>query len=295
MRKGYDPQLILDEHGDIVALATGSDACAEHETGSAAMQQALCSAAAVDGNEMERRLVQGLRKGQDVCFADVLQRKRLDRNLDQLHFVKGVDRERGEAAAVMSFSARGAALVGLGDFELRIFERTQAIAGAWDEAGFAFKVIGERLVAALERFVQAARQGDVVFAGTFLADQPDKRLSGVVLARVSKLRAQDLEQADKAQRQWKDSLRLKAASRLDELQELVRHARAGSNVRLPGYLWPVWSGAPGSQVLYALNPNHDVKASYWGPYDFEQLERWVRADSKFELVPVSRRPAEKVA
>lgn len=42
MRKGYEPCLAFDHNDRLVAIATGSDACAEHECGSKPLREALC-------------------------------------------------------------------------------------------------------------------------------------------------------------------------------------------------------------------------------------------------------------
>ena len=41
MRRGNQPRVVLNEGGAIMAICTGSDACAEHEQGSATLMSAL--------------------------------------------------------------------------------------------------------------------------------------------------------------------------------------------------------------------------------------------------------------
>lgn len=83
----------------------------------------------------------------------------------------------------------------------------------------------------------------------------------------------------------------KSRSRVDELNATAypRQGTREPHLQDPGFMWPVWKdGVVGGDVLYALNPASGVRASYWGPYSFEQLRERIVGKVMFELVPVPR-------
>lgn len=287
MRKGNDPQVLMDGD-DIVAIATGADFTAEHEQGTQALQSALCGGEASKPGFLARvlgaphtlstdsELIAALRAGKTVKYPELLTRKALNKDLERLEF----KRSTGDTPeAVLGLCRYGA--VRLDDSELGIRNKERPWAGAWDDASFAFKVAGEPWVSRLERFYQALQAGDGVFAGTFLDKQnTGVRLSGVTIALRSRLTPSQLSAVAAAQAEWEASLRLKARSRVAELQK---------KGKLPGVVWPVWKNRQvDTEVLYALNPAYGVSAPYYGPYTFEQLSDWIAADKKPALVPVSQ-------
>lgn len=312
MRKGYNPELVLDKKGNIFAIATGSDACAEHECGSAAMQRWLCSGFAGKDSNMEQKLIEQLRQAdkepgrmakllrlspKPVAFPALLSQKVIDSNLQHIHFVEGEDKHLKQPAAVLWASDRQST-PDLNYRELSIWKAENEIAGAWDEDGFAFKVVGDKLIKKLKAFADKLKAGQGCFAGLFLADSGNRRLSGVIVALHTELRPEHKAALAKAQADYESNMLLKSRSRVDELHA-VAHPRQGArepHLKTPGYMWPVWKdGVVGGEVLYALNPSYAVKAQYWGPYSFEQLREWIVAKDKFELVPVSRTEAQTAA
>jgi Fe-S-cluster formation regulator IscX/YfhJ len=304
MRKGYNPELVLDKKGNIFAIATGSDACAEHEFGSAAMQRWLCSGYSGKDSPVEQKLIEQLRKADEeaslaselpnmqpktVEFPDLLSQKIIDSNLEHIQFIEGEDATLKKPAAVLWFSDRGTT-PNVNYRELRVWKDTETLAGCWDERGFAFKVVGDKLVKKLKTFAEKLKTGQGCFAGLFLSDSGTRRLSGVIIALHTKLRPEHKAAITKAQQEYESGMLLKSRSRVDELHALAypQQGKRERHLRTPGYMWPVWKdGVVGGEVLYALNPDHDVKARYWGPYTFEQLREWVVAQNKFELVPAS--------
>jgi hypothetical protein len=310
MRKGFKAAVVLDKDGEIFAISTGSDAAAEHEGGSKPMQQALCQprvkqpepgmlgklAQACGLAEpvpmTYEQLVSALRKGQPVTYPALIDRKAIRHSLDKLYYLVG--KEKGEPVAVFGYSSRGPEAVRVDHGELQFYP-DETYAGAWDEREFAFKVRGAEMVDKLKRFAERAQAGDAVFAGTFLEDLEGTRLSGVIVAVKSGMGPQHQVAIDKAQRDWEASLRLKARSRDGELMVLSRRSEERPHAASPGYIWPVWTKGPDSDVAYALNPGYQVKADYWGPYTFEELEKWILAETKYPLKPDTLRPGRAAA
>jgi hypothetical protein len=305
MRKGYDPRLILDKRGEIFAIATGSDACTEHECGSAALQEALCvqdepapgfltRIAQKFGQEnptpqlSESALIALLRDNKLTTYPSLLERKRIVRQLDKVTFLEGV--EDGVRVAVLGYSP--GTPITLDERELRIWSHDgkQELTGAWDSRSFAFKVQGDKLVRKLKNFYEALLAKDVVFSGLFLSGSFKAQLAGVVLSRESALRPEHMVSLAKAQSEWETALQLKALSRVDELTEAYRDECKKGNryARLPGYIWPLWKdNIPGSPVVYGLNPSYSTDAAYYGPYTYEQLLDWMRAEKKDRLEPLT--------
>jgi hypothetical protein len=285
MRKGNQPQLIRDDNGQIFAIATGSDACAEHESGTAALQHMFCvGTGTIDRyatrGPQDEAIIAKMRAGEAVTFPSVLERKSLRHNLAKLTFVKYLG-PGNVAEAVFGYLPHGEHLHST---ELSI-NPGRDMAGAWCENSFAFKVRGQKLVEQFEEFATKVMNGDGIFAGTFLS------APGVVVGLVSGITEHFKAGIEKAQFDYGSNLLLQSKSRLPELMQLYHHASEHSgnmHVRLPGYLWPVWSGVIGGEVFYALNPSHGVDATYYGPYPFDQLKDWVLSRNKFKLVPIRK-------
>lgn len=295
MRQGYDPSLIFDKKGEIFAIGTGSDACAEHEVGSGSLQRMLCSEIIGAGSKGERSYIQALRDGvtASALFPDLLRQKTIDQNLNRIQFVEGVDERTKKPAALLWVSANSFQ-ASVNHRELSLL-RNSDMAGAWDENGFAFKVVGRRLVSKLKTFAQRLKEGEGCFAGLFLEDERKASLSGVVVALRTEFRPEHLVAVKKAQERYDADMLLKALSRVDELHELVRsrqeqaekNGESFSHLRMPGYVWPIWkNGKPGFEVCYGLNPGPGVQAKYGGPYTFEQLAKWSLAEKKYPLKPL---------
>lgn len=303
MRKGFDAALVFDEQGEIFAFGTGSDATSEHEQGSKKMQDALCDPAnarppagkftlLLEQWGVTKRpplsddeLIAALRAGKSVQYPELLLRKSLCRNLDKLHFVTGT--ENGQPVVLFGFSPSGLRVLPIDHPELRMREGVNT-SGAWDDREFAIKVRGEELVAKLKRFTDAVKAGDGLFAGTFLRQIGDVFLSGVIVARHSKLTLEHQADIAKAQKDWEANLRLKARSRVEELQALSRGRDKPRHVHLPGFIWPVWTDGPDSDIVYALNPSYEKYGRYFGPYEFDELKKWILAEEKYQLTPIER-------
>lgn len=310
MRKGFNAAVVMDKDGEIFAISTGSDATSEHENGSKPMQRALCqpllkqpepgllgklsqACGLVEPAPLtDEKLVAALRKGQNVAYPALIDRKAILHNLDKLHYIIG--KEKGEPVAVFGYSPRGPDALRVDHGELQFYPKEEH-AGAWDEREFAFKVRGNEMVDKLKRFAEKAQAGDAVFAGTFLEDLEGTRLSGVIVAVKSGIGPQHQAAIDAAQRNWEAGLRLKAKARVDELNSMSRQSDTRPHAASPGYIWPVWANGADTEVAYALNPNQGVKAEYWGPYTFEELEQWILAETKHHLKPAKLRPDRTAA
>lgn len=290
MRKGYDPAMFLDKKGRMFGFCTGSDACAEHEQGSRPMQEALCRK---DGPSDEQ-VIERLRKGKLKEYPMLLERKSISFDLKRIALLGGKDKKTGEPVAMIHFSANGRA-PSLDDGELSLGYQ-KAVAGAWDQHGFAFKVWGEKGVKRLQSFHASMLAGDAVFAGTFLKSHDGVQASGVTIVDRTLLRGEHLAEIKKAQEKWEADMRLKADSKLYAFYERFSRARQkdpeARHIDLPGSLWAVWRNEVDGEIAYALNPGYRVKAPYYGPYDLEQLERWTFAEKKFDLVPLPKIEAQ---
>lgn len=276
MRKGYDAELVFGKKGQIIAIATGSDACSEHEWGTAKLQQALCSK---DSKRLGEEVVKALKTGAQAPYPDLFECKKLDKNLDQLVFVEG--QEEGEPVAVFGFSPYHN--VKVDHYELRLWcEHT--VTGAWDEQSFAIKVKGAKLVKKLRTFAEKAKAGDAVFSGTFWP----KKMAGVNLALCSELRHEHLAPVKKAQSEWEANLRLAARSRVDEFYASMREQKRDA-WKYFTHIWPVWRNQEvDGDVVYAVNEGFEARdlIGYYGPYTFEALMAWIQADKKYKLEPV---------
>lgn len=299
MRQGSNAQLVFDKHGQIFAISTGSDACAEHECGSKELQAELCGTPDVETTPYGRiraamigaavpktddDVVDALRAGQSFVYPSLIDRKRIARNLDQLVFA--VAEENGQKVAVFGFGYQGENTIRTDHGQLISYNKADVV-GAWDERSFAIKVYGDKLVKKLQTFANMVKDGDGVFAGTFLTKHGKAELTGVVIALQSALRPEHRKEISDAQAKWEANMRLSARSRAEELARISRDKKVHPHAASPGFIWPVWKdGVVDSEVRYALNPSYQVDAQYWGPYTFEQLHDWIVAAKKFPLKPI---------
>lgn len=279
MKKGSDSKLVFDKHGQIFAIATGADNCAEHECGSKPLMETFCAGDACSDED----IVATLREGKAVQYPALIARKHIARNLDKLIFSTSL--EGGEQVAVFGYARLGEHVINADNRELSSWNKEDVV-GAWDDESFAIKVRGAKLVKKLHDFAVKVQAGGGVFAGTFLANHGKERLAGVIIALQMSLRPEHRQAIAQAQSKWEGDMRLKARSRVSELQQLSRDNKSYPRAENPGYIWPVWQdNVVDGEVRYALNPGYGVKAQYWGPYTFEQLRDWIIADKKFELAP----------
>lgn len=170
------------------------------------------------------------------------------------------------------------------ELELRKYISSSAdpdVCGAWDEESFAIHVRGKKYVKALKGFYEAIKAGTVVFAGSFF-ERDRVSLGGVVLANTKLFGEQEKQSISKAQSEYESKLRLKARDESKAIRMEMEKLHGGRNSG-PGYIWPIWSNAHETEVVYGLNPNHSDKAEYLGPYSKKQLLDWAKAQYGYKL------------
>lgn len=210
MRKGNRPSLLLTPAGEIFAIATGSDATAEHEWGCAPLMRELT------GCEPLTRQVaaSGLRSKPEGDIPDVLAGRHITRDLDALVFEEGVehpvaDPAAAEPVAVLGYSARHrlSHLLEFRELAFPRFGHDSGLAGAWDDSSFAFKVRGQDNVERLRRFYQAMQQGKAMFAGLFLDDIPGVHAAGVIICNTEHLNDEHRAAMDVARERFREGVR----------------------------------------------------------------------------------------
>lgn len=271
MQKGNQPAILLDPKGEIFAIATGADATSEHEWGADPLMTELSGHVPLKSADVGR----ALKAGQLQAVPDVLDTRRIVRDLDDIVFQRGD--EQGEPVAALGYTARGYALHLLGHPQLSFnrFAEPKDLAGAWDDSSFGFKVKGEKLVAKLERFHAALREGQGAFAGLYLADQ-SQRLAGVIICDTRLLRPEHRAAMKKAQVDFEQHAELHRRSRADELQAAASLALKGRHGGF-GHVWPVWKDrAVRDEVCYGYNPGHGFDQALYGHYSFDELSNWLK-------------------
>ncbi len=281
MRQGNQPNILTDKRNRVFAIATGSDACTEHETGSDELIYGLTGHAPLKADVVARTLSNPSLKTKILSalnlsktgVPDLFDNLAIKANLDSIVYEEST--EAGEPVAVLLYGARHPVSSSSGRVqqELRFNARSEQpdIAGAWDSGSFGFRVKGAKRVAQLREFAQAMRDGQCMFAGRFLAN-PGKNIGGVIIARADLLRPEHRAAMAKAQADFETKVLLQAKSRVDELNELHRkHAGA----RTIFAIWAKWKDqVVGGEVEYCLNTGDDY--ADMGPYTFEKMANWLR-------------------
>lgn len=280
MRQGNRATLLWDNKGHLVAISTGSDACAEHECGSMPILQALTNVI-----EQDEQLVKALQRGQPVVYPSLLEQRRIT-HPEKLQFIETPVSDKGTCEAFFGL-ARHPLTEYQNDlcFPSRAFRRDENIdvVGAWDEESFALRVRSQKLVEALRSFYEGVCKGHGIFAGLFLKGEPF--LGGVIIADERYLTESHLESLGRAQAEYESKLRLKARDDSGEVLQQMRkvHPKGNDFASHPGYLWAVWADKQESEVLYALNPGYRIPAGYYGPYTRQQLLDWAASGYAYEL------------
>lgn len=275
MRQGFYAQLVLSKSGNLVAVATGSDACAEHEIGIKPLLSAMTEH--VDKEASIVKQLKGVFRAL-VTYPEVIESKRVTKLPEQYQFIvtdtaDGPEAWLGVASQPLTTYAHELPLT-------RISSRAdQNVAGAYDDKSFAIRVRGEKYVKALRQFDAAMRAGDVLFAGTFF-ERPKLHLGGIILANRKFIGDEDKERIDEAQRKFESGLRLKAR---DDSRELMQEMRALSGQSDYNYVWAVWADDTESSVVYGLNPGSSTPADYGIGYTREELIRWAKAKYSYHL------------
>jgi len=101
MRRGNDPTFALDASGRLFCIATGSDACTEHECGSAELMSKLVAdpIGTAEDVGLRRQIRRGLAP---APMPDLMSARRIRRNLDQIVYEERV--VDGESMAAVAFT-----------------------------------------------------------------------------------------------------------------------------------------------------------------------------------------------
>lgn len=277
MRKGYRPSLLTNAAGQLVAIATGSDATAEHEGGSRPLMESLCKEQPL----YAREVADLIRAKQLAKVPDILSPRRITENLSGLVWHEDTVKVTDEAgtheqpSAMLAYSARPLEALRMQDSpELHMpnFAHPRDISGAWDEFGFAIRVMGADKVAQLREFYQAMLAKQCLFAGLFIRDDGASSMTGVIICNEQHLTDDHRAAMKAAQSDFEENVQLYLDSRVNELNIACKE-RAWFGHVSPHYQ----KDDQGNKVLrYSLNPAFGVKAKY-GSYSFEQLMPWVAA------------------
>jgi hypothetical protein len=203
MRRGSQEQLVFNELGNLVAIATGSDFYGEHSNYRKLM------ASLSNHVDVETAILAALRNGEQPEFPNLLETKRIVKFPERLLF----DVKDGEVPeATLSFVPHYPFLRDseevLSFREGKGMDPNISCAWMWDK--FAIHVRGEKYVKALTDFNEALRAGKVAFSDAYL---PRKRQypAGIVFVDVTLMSDDDKAAAVEAQAQWESELRLEAS------------------------------------------------------------------------------------
>ncbi len=283
MRKAYDPHLVFDKKGRILALATGSDACSEHEGGIVRLMKSL--GAKPPGSDEDQVVIEALRKGKEVQYPDLFERLYI-RNPRPVH----LDLVEDEAILWTDFAQLHAEYNTVGNLlqsyefsyssESLFVKRDVNIAAMWDENSFAIRVRTPKYVKALKAFYEAILEGKVLFGGRFF-EVSGMHLGGIILVNSQSMRTEHVQAQRKAQREYEKKLRLEALSRLPELNEKLRSLLGNQRYwDCFTYIWAAWADEDESQgVRYRINAGQralQAGLNHGALYTFEELEAFAQ-------------------
>jgi hypothetical protein len=278
MRKGFYPQLVFTNSGNLVGIATGSDATTEHEIG---IQPLLC---AMTSSSVDEEAVVTQLKGVFsalVKYPNLAESRRITRLPESFQYVETEGKD-GQPEAWLGVCNGNITNWGRTELEFphphSFSERDMDVAAAYSDRDFGIRVRGKKYVKALRGFHEAMKAGDVMFGGLFF-ERPKMHLSGLVLVNRKFLGDEDKASLAKAQRDLESKLRLKAR---DDTRELAQQMYKMTG-RDPGYLWVRWADAEEKSISYYLNPGYGIKADYGGPYTRQQLLDWAGANYGYQL------------
>lgn len=210
MRRGLGAQLLFTPKRDMLGFSTGSQFCSEHEWGSEELMVALVKAPAVT----ESKTVQMLKDGSLLQVPTFEERRGITQSLDEL--VYGEQGQGELMTGVFGFSARGIRataqeLMACAELNLNRGRKASEVVGAWDQGSFGLAVQGEQRVKRLRRFVEGVRQGDGLFAGSFMKDERGCAPSGVCIVLKSLLMPEQRAAMKAAQDAFTQGMRTRVA------------------------------------------------------------------------------------
>ena len=288
MRKGNNPALVFTRNGNLVAIATGSDATAEHENGIDLLLETMTSSC---GEEQEttsllKKQFEAQGNFDGIQYPDLAESRRISKLPKTYQFIKDQDADGQPQAwlGVCSGDIRqfGNSELAFPQKSIMGIERDLNLTAAWSDRDFGIRVRGAKYVKALMSLDAALKAGDVMFGGLFFK-RSEHRLSGLILVNRKLLSAEDKERLQAAQRDAESRLRLAAR---DDSRELLAEMRALSPVPAwPGFLRARWTDKTESDICYVFNPSPPMPAEHYGPYSREQLLDWAKKGYSYQLTP----------
>lgn len=284
MRTGYNPKIIFNPKGKIIAIATGSDACAEHECGIKPLRSLLVKSYSIDDVINSLKTFFDKKKNPFDCIKE--SRKIIPSifdgntitNTDSVHFYK--DENSEEAFLCFGFEGKPDKHPNLNYTSLG---KSKDIASAWSSHAMAIKVKTKKLVVALEQFHHDLLEGHCAFSGSLDFNQEGRQvhLSGIVIGNKRLYKKETTKSIGRAQERYDYNVILKALSKEDDIRSKMHELSGGEMA--PGFLWPEWSSNEKTGIKYGLNPGYNVKADYFGPYTEEQLFDWAKSKYSYQL------------
>lgn len=277
MRKGYfGVSIMYSNRGNLLGIAAGSDACAEHEMG----VDPLFAAMTTYSNCIKQVLIQENLKAKskaDIKFPDLFEAKRIVKH-DEVKFVK-VSKEEAylwHCSWVSDVAVLKRQLTPVPSNE------SKGIQGAWDDSSFGFYAFNMKAVKALEEFYSHIKNNNVVFGGSIVdRDKFDAR--GLTLLVADRCKSSFDAGIKSAQYSFEDSVWLEIKAQAIDIRAQLFKAAKSDKFTLPGFLWPVWGNDEKTEVKFAMNPHCDVKADYYGPYSVPALIDWVSSGMSYHL------------
>ena len=275
MRRGWEAEIVMTGEGKVMAMATGSDGCTEHECGSGPLMEALTGMR----SQTKRDVAAQMKSGRLKSIPAIEERRRIKSNLGAIVYAESD--WKGFPVAAMGYTCHHSTMSEdtlMKDCELDLVRSNlhEGVAGAWDEKSFGFKVYGQKAVKKFREFAAEVKSGGGIFAGTFLHNKRGMSMPGVCIAVESLLRTEHRQAMAKAQVEFEAGVRLEMGSRADEL------TRIGYETKAPGRsvvgIWPEWKeGVVDGEIAYRVSPSYGVK---WpgGMKTFDEVAGWLRGE-----------------
>ncbi len=262
MRRSYDPVVEL-YNGQIAVIASGCDACTEHECGIKPLLEHFTDGAYAKDVAIAKKL------GEIRSSPDIVESRRIKKNLDSIKLIEGKRITIGYGSE-HCLTENNPELSPLRYTFNK--DKNLSLTAAWDEYSFAFSAVDPKLKESLKRFYNKIQQGKIGFVGLFVENK--QSLSGIILGDLDLISKQNVK---KAQAEFDRTVLLHELSRVDELNDLLHKTSSGWS-----YIWPIWHK---DTVVYAINPLYNTKANYYGPYTFDEMTNWLKTGCNYHLKP----------
>lgn len=270
MRRGASARFAFNASGQLMAAATGADACIESDFGSRELLACLTSNA-VD----ELKVIDSLRAMRSDRYPQLIESRRIVYPERVAFFDDIESRSAGGVVAALGTVNREALCLAASV----PWAPGVTVQGAWDARGFAFIARSREAVAHLQTLHLAMRRGSVAFAASYMSAL-DPELDGIVLGIIPAFDDRVHRQLARAQWRYESSLRLRAQDRSQQITARLRQLLPDG---CAGFLCPQWSGADEREVVYDFSPSYGVNADPGGPYTEAQLMGWARTGGRVRL------------